>query len=381
MALKKRTHKILFVCTEDWFFCSHFLPLIKAARGIENAEILLATRIGDKRAELEVLGVKLIPVDFDRASMKGVSAVKLLLRLSKAFQREKPDIIHFIALKPIIIGGLAARLSLGSAKAYHLTGQGFFSLSNNSRHETLRRMFLRTITWYLRRPRSWLFIENPDDVSELRKYGNFPKNRQTILGGAGVNADQFPAQDTTSGDVVHLGFVGRLVWSKGVDVLIKAMDLVHLDGVRYQLDLYGSPDCENPRALSEEQLHEWSERDDVTWQGRSENVVEVWRRADMAVVPSRGGEGMPRAMLEAACCARPLIVTDVPGCRQFVRNGVEGYVVPPEDPQALAEAIQKLAGDASLRQKMGQAARQRVLGGFTEQHVIDDIVTVYRQLL
>ena len=215
----------------------------------------------------------------------------------------------------------------------------------------------------------------------LGRYGEVPEKRTSILGGAGVDTDHFTALPTPHNNPVRLAFVGRLVWSKGVDVLIEAMDIVKARGVSVQLDLYGAPDEDNPRSLTKAQLDIWNGRTDVDWHGRSENIVEVWQQADIALVPSRGGEGMPRAMLEAASCARPLIVTDVPGCRHFVRDGVEGYIVPPENPQALAKAIRRLAGDKELCEKMGKAARQRVLEGYTEEKVIRAVADVYGKLL
>lgn len=372
----------MFVCTEDWFFHSHFLPLVKAAKRIEGVQIVLATTTNGKHVEIERLGVRIIPVDFDRASMRFLSAGRLTRQLYGVFQREKPDLIHFIALKPIVIGGLAAaRIASKSATAYHLTGQGLFIVSKKVRHQKLKSVFLRLLTWYLRRPNSYLFLENPDDGEMLGKYGKVPRNRMSILGGAGVDADHFTALPVSQNKPLRLAFVGRLVWSKGVDVLIEALDLLKADGLHVALDLYGEPDADNPRSLTTEQLYEWNRREDVIWQGRSENVVEVWRDADIAVVPSRGGEGMPRAMLEAASCARPLIVTDVPGCRHFVRDGEEGYVVPPEDPAALAGAITKMVENENLRLKMGKAARQHVLKGFTERHVVANVASVYSNLL
>ena len=377
-----KSPKILFVCTEDWFFYSHFLPLVKSAKRIAGVQIVLASTTSGKHVEIERLGVRVIPVDFDRASMRLLSAGRLTRQLHNLFQHEKPDLVHFIALKPIVIGGLAAsRIALNSATAYHLTGQGLFTVSKEARHQKLKSVFLRLLTWYLRRPNSWLFLENPDDGEMLGKYGKVPQNRLSILGGAGVDAEHFSALPVGRNDPLRLAFVGRLVWSKGVDVLIEALDLLKADGLRVKLNLYGEPDVDNPRSLSKTQLDAWSEREDVTWHGRSENITEVWRQADIAVVPSRGGEGMPRAMLEAASCARPLIVTDVPGCRHFVRDGREGFVIPPEDPAALAEAISRLITDEELRLTMGQAARQRVLEGYTEDHVITAVADVYEKLL
>ncbi|MCP4936640.1 MAG: glycosyltransferase family 4 protein [bacterium] len=385
--MNSQSPKILFVCTEDWFFYSHFLPLVKAAKKIEGSRIYLATTTSGKHVEIERLGVKIIPIDFDRASMRFLSAGRVSWRLYRLFQQEKPDLIHFIALKPIVIGGLAAaRIALKSAAAYHLTGQGLFTVSKEARHQKLTSVFLRLLTWYLRRPDSWLFLENPDDGEMLGRYGKVPEHRLSILGGAGVDAEHFSAQPVSQNDspgsqAVRLAFVGRLVWSKGVDILIEAMDLLRADGLSVELDLYGEPDTDNPRSLTRTQLESWSERAEVNWHGRSEDIVEVWHRADIAVVPSRGGEGMPRAMLEAASCARPVIVTDVPGCRHFVRDGEEGIIVPPEDARALAVAIARLAKDEGLRLEMGNKARQRVLEGYTERHVVTAVADIYKKLL
>ncbi len=128
-------------------------------------------------------------------------------------------------------------------------------------------------------------------------------------------------------------------------------------------------------------IENWSRQTNVTYQGFSADVVTIWKNADISVVPTRTREGLPRAMLEAAVCARPLIVTDVPGCRHFVEDGVQGLVVPPEDADALAQAIAKLATNPQLRMRMAKAARQRVLGKFTTTHVINDVAKTYDRLL
>jgi len=378
--MKNNTKKILFVCTEDWFFHSHFLPLVDAARQMGADEIVLATTTHEKYRAIESLGVRIVPVDFERSSLRLFPAGRLISRLHRLFQKEQPDIVHFISLKPVVLGGLAiAPLAAKIATAYHFTGQGLIA-SKEKRHQRTRGLFLRLLTRFLRRPNSWLFLENPDDGEMLGQYGTVPGQRTTILGGAGVNTDHFTAQPAHHNSPLKLAFVGRLVWSKGVDILIAALDRVNAGKLCVTLDLYGTPDTANPRSVSQQQLNDWNKRPDVNWHGRCNNILGVWQGADIAVVPSRGGEGMPRAMLEAASCARPLVVTDVPGCRHFVRDGVEGLVVPPEDPAALAEAIARLAGDRALQLEMGNAARTRILAGYTERHVIDAVSRVYEKL-
>jgi glycosyltransferase involved in cell wall biosynthesis len=172
-----------------------------------------------------------------------------------------------------------------------------------------------------------------------------------------------------------------MVRSKGIDVLMQAFTALRNRGVRLQLELYGRSDADNPEPVPAELLTAWCRRPDAAWCGHVANVADIWRRTDIFVLASRGGEGLPRALLEAAACGRPLVVTDVPGNRDFVRNGVEGFLVPPDDPVMLAEALARLASDADLRRRMGMAARQRVLGGYTESHVQHSVLEAYRNLL
>ena len=373
--------KILFICTEDWFFRSHFLPLSDATSSVTGYETAVVCGVGQARAELEQRGLKIIPVEFSRSSNSLFPTLKLTWHLIKTLRRENPDIIHMISLKPIMLGGLVSRVVPWAACVYHLTGLGFLGVSESKKHHWLRKILIFLITFYLKRRRSWLVVENPDDLDALRQLGKVPKERTSIFGGAGVDPEKFPLLPEPGNKIPIAGYVGRMVWSKGVDVLISAMDRLAEDNASVNLDLYGIPDEGNPNAVSRAELELWNQRDDTIWHGLSNDVREVWAKADFAVMPSRGGEGLPRSLLEAASCAKALIVTDVPGCRHFVRDGVEGYIVPPGDAQALASAMKKLANDPGLRKRMGKAARERVIEGFSESHVRAKVLDVYNTLL
>jgi len=374
--------KIIFVVTEDWFFHSHFLPLVEAARRAGAGEIILAANVTGSHEAIGKHGVRVSPVAFERASRSPLSALRLMLRLNRLFRRQAPDIIHFISWKPILVGGLAARLAVAAhASIYHITGHGILTGDLDAGFTRMGARAARLLIRFLRDPRSWLLLENPDDGQALSRIGRLPADRVTMLGGAGVDPESFPPWPPADDQPLRLAFVGRLIWSKGLDVLIRALDLVRQAGQEVHLDIHGAPDPDNPRPVAMEDLRRWSRRPDVTWHGRSDDVSGAWKQAAVAVVPSRGGEGLPRSMLEAASSARPLIVTDVPGCRRFVRHGQEGLIVPPADPEALARAILELAADTGLRRRMGAAARQRVLDGFTQDHVIADMTAVYERLL
>ena len=378
--------KILYVCTEDWFFHSHFLPLIEAAKLSEFDNIFLATSIGSKYKEIEQRGVKVVSVDFERASKGFFSTLKLLRQLKYAIHAIEPDIIHFISLKPVLVGGLASLFYRTPAKVFHITGLGTLGEGNARKHKLQRALMFRLPALYLRQKNSELLVENPDDVEDLKRYGLAPDTPVTVLGGAGVDPGLFPdlsLRPAAAGRLkpVTLAFVGRMIKTKGVDVLVKAMAFPAVNALNVKLDLYGMPDPANPGSYSLETIKSWSNGTNVTYQGFSADIVTVWKNSDICVVPTRTREGLPRAMLEAAACARPLIVTDVPGCRHFVQNGIQGLVVPPEDAHALATAIAKLANDPKLRATMGKAARQRVLDAFTKTHVITDVAKAYDRLL
>jgi glycosyltransferase involved in cell wall biosynthesis len=168
-----------------------------------------------------------------------------------------------------------------------------------------------------------------------------------------------------------------MIRSKGVEVLAQASRLLRDRGVVVDVSLFGDADADNPEAISEAQLKAWQQEGLLTWHGRVEDVAGIWRASDICVLPSTSREGMPRAVLEAASSRRPLIVTDVPGSRHFVRDGLEGLIVPPANAEALAEALARLAGDSELRARMGQAARTRILDGFTIDHVKRGIRDAY----
>src|SRR5262249_30011782 len=181
-------------------------------------------------------------------------------------------------------------------------------------------------------------------------------------------------------EVPVAAYVGRMIKAKGIELLMQAYDLLLAEGLRLELHLFGGTDPGNRDAISAECLNEWCAERRARWHGHVSNIVEVWRTADFLVLPSRG-EGMSRALLEAAACARPLLVTDVPGNRHFVRDGVEGLVVPAGDARALANGLARLASDRALRVAMGEAARRRLLSGYTESHVKATYRASYAELI
>jgi glycosyltransferase involved in cell wall biosynthesis len=376
---KTQINRLALCVTEDWFALSHFKPLIRALRQVAT-EVVVITRDSGRAHEIEDLGARVRHFNYDRGSTNPLTTMTTARRLAEIVADEQPDAVHLIALKPIVLGALALRRQRTCPVAVHLTGLGLLAAADTQRARMVRRFALWQLGRLLSAPNSHLFVENTDDLSVARRAATDVAARSTVLGGAGVDPEHFAALPIPTG-TPQIAFVGRLVRSKGVDVLMAAVQRLNEAGRPLRIALYGPIDRDNPEAVSEAEIRGWEQAGFATWHGPVRDVRDVWRTSAIFVMAPRGGEGMPRSMLEAAACGRPLIVTDVPGCRHFVRDGIEGLVVAPDQPEPLAQALERLHTDASLRQTMGAAARARVLEGYTELAVERAVVTAWHACL
>jgi glycosyltransferase involved in cell wall biosynthesis len=377
-ASASRWAKILVVITEDWFALSHFVPLIGELRRLA-AGVVVATRSSGKIGEIERLGVRTRPFDMHRGSLNVGLQKQVRDGLAALIDEEKPDAVHAIAMQPMIMTSLALAQTQHrpSAVVLHLTGQGYLGSSRSPVAYLLRPLARAALRYSAARHTTWLIAENGDDVARMVLDRVAVPGRTAIVPGAGVDLALYPELAAPSNPTVKVAFVGRMLRSKGPQVLVGAQRMLRARGVAIDLALYGDADSGSRDAIPRETLSAWSAEAGIAWHGRTDDIVGVWRAADIAAVPALGGDGMPRAMLEAAACGRPLVVSDVPGCRQFVRPGVEGLVVAPGDPAALADALARLAGDPAWRQLAGAAARRRVLH-YSEDAVRARIRAVYR---
>ncbi|UMY18741.1 glycosyltransferase [Methylobacterium organophilum] len=369
---------LVFVVTEDWFFASHFLPMARAAVAM-GLSVAVVTRVRAHRAALEATGARVVELEAERSSLNPMAAGYAAGQLSAILKALKADLVHCIALRGILVGGTAAAMAGIDRRVYALTGLGLMG-ARDDRTGRLARLGLKgLIRGPLAGRRTRYLFENPDDARAL---GLDPADiAVTLVGGAGVDPDLFAPAPLPPVPPLRVAIVARMLWSKGIDVAVEALRRARAEGVPVELSLYGAPDASNRRAIPEATLRDWS-RDGVTWHGPTRDVAAVHAAHHAACLPSRGGEGLPRSLLEAAACGRALITTDVPGCRALVRDGVEGLVVPPGDAGALAAAFRRLAAAPEEVACLGQAARDRILtGGYTEAAVARAVTGLYAELL
>jgi glycosyltransferase involved in cell wall biosynthesis len=370
--------RLVFVVTEDWFFASHFLPMARAAVAM-GLSVAVVTRVRAHRAVIEATGARVVELEAERSSLNPMAAGYAAGQLAAILKGLKADIVHCIALRSILVGGTAAAMAGISGRVYALTGLGLMGARADVAGRLGRLALRQLIRGPLASKQTRFLFENPDDARAL---GLDPADTAvTIVGGAGIDPAQFPPGPQPPSPPLRIAIVARMLWSKGIDTAVEAVRLARAEGMAVELSLYGAPDASNRRAIPEETLRSWS-RDGVTWHGPTRDVTGVWAEHHVGCLPSRGGEGLPRTLLEAASCGRALLTTDVPGCRTLVRDGIEGVLVPPDDARSLAAAMVRLAADPLLAARMGEAARRRVIeGGFTEDAVMRAVSDLYADLL
>jgi glycosyltransferase involved in cell wall biosynthesis len=224
-------------------------------------------------------------------------------------------------------------------------------------------------------------VENSDDWRFLHEQVGLDKKTVILIRGIGVDVKRFLPSPENTGETSTVTLVSRMLWPKGVGELVEATRILRERGWPLRVQLVGTPDTSSRVSVPQDQLLEWQSEGVIDWLGYRDDVAELWRHSHIAVLPSYYREGIPRSLLEAAACARAIVTTDMPGCREIVRAGHNGLLVPPRDPHALADAIEHLLKNAETRQRMGKAGRELVEREFAEEHVVAQTLGVYRKLL
>ncbi len=366
--------KLLFVVTEDWYFVSHRLPLAVAARAA-GFEVTVATRVGAHGETIRAAGIRLIPFSLSRRGGNPLREVAALVHL---YRREWPDIVHHVALKPVLYGALAARLACVPAQVNAVAGLGWLFTSAKGMTRIIRPAVRRTLAWLLNARGSLTIVQNPDDRDLLIR-SHLSETRLRLIRGAGVDTTTFHPVPEPSGTVCIV-LVARMLWDKGVGDFVEAAHLLTQAGINARFVLVGEPDPGNPASIPESTLRAWHGQNGVEWWGRREDMPAVLHAAHIACLPSFYGEGLPKSLLEAAACSLPIVTTDAPGCREIVRDGDNGFLVPVRDAQALAAALRSLIENPVLRAEMGLRSREIVLAEFSREQVIAETLAVYREL-
>ena len=375
MALKP---KIIYFITEDWYFYSHRLPIARAARDA-GFEVIVITRVDKHRGLIMNEGFKLIPIALKRRSRNLISELISFIEIIRIYRHEKPDIVHQVAIKPILYGSLAARITGVSSVVNAFAGLGYIFVAEGWKAKLFRKIFSLAFRLVFFSKSVCCIFQNPDDIKLFVEKGIVEKEKTVLIRGSGVDTNRFHLTPEINGQPIVV-LASRMLWDKGISEFVDAVRQLKKRGVDLRAVLVGNPDSENPSSISKSILIKWKNDELVEWNGYEDNMPEVFKRSNIVVLPSYR-EGLPKVLLEAASCGRAIIATDVPGCREIVHHNVNGLLIPPYDSISLANALNELIEDQERRATMGACGREIVEEQFSEKIVVRQTMELYKKLL
>ena len=369
--------RILFVVNVDWFFISHFLHLARRARQ-QGWDVAVATHTGVKRRYLVDEGLTVVDLPVRRGGILPTGVYQAVDILAAELRRSPDTIVHGFGLFGIVVGTIAGIKAGSRKRVFSITGRGYSAVSW-SPSARLVRLFSGFFCRHIADGPStrWL-AENVSDLRSCRLSSAIADGRTAVVGGAGVNLRAFDVAPLPNRPPFKCALVARMIWSKGVDLAVHAVQIARERGLDVELSLVGPLDPDNPAGLTMEQMRQFESQPGVDWLGRIDDINGFWAGQHLAILPSRGGEGIPKALIEAAACGRPSVTTDVPGCNEFA-IATQGWSVPPNDSQALAAALIEIAGISTLSER-GRSARSAVAAHYTEEKVWAATELFYCQL-
>jgi glycosyltransferase involved in cell wall biosynthesis len=372
--------KLIFLVTEDWYFWSHRLPMARAARDA-GFDVIVATRVDRHGERIQQEGFTLHALRWRREDLGPWASLAAIIEIFQLYRHERPLIVHHVALKAALLGGIAAVLAGVPGVVSMIAGSGYGG-TNASWHIRAIGKFLRLI-WprLLLRRNCRVIVQNEEDRQAVAALRSDAAKRIVVIRGSGVDLDQFRPLPEPPEPPVTAAYVGRMIAIKGVASLVEAQQKLQRDGFDLRLILAGRPDPANPSSLDEATLARWARLPGISWTGYLSDVHPIWAAAHIAVLGSLGGEGLPKTLLEAASVGRAIVATDVPGTNDVARAGVNALLVPPNDPVRFAAALRELAGDAARRRRFAEAGRRLVEAEFSDRIVAAATAAVYQELL
>lgn len=372
--------KILLFANTDWYLYNFRRSLALAFKEAGH-EVLLLSPPGPYGERLQAHGLRWVPAPMQRLSLNPLRELRFLVWLIRLIRRENIDLMHGFTIKCAVYGALAARLAGNRPRVSAVAGMGYVFTSQSMKARLLRPV----VRWILRAAlggrSSRLILQNGDDVAVFEQARLIDRSHIRLIKGSGVDLTRFvPLRKTVSPPPFRVVLPARLLWDKGVGELVEASRQLKARGVAVEVLLAGEPDAGNPAAVSEDEIYRWQAADLVEWLGKVDDMPGLFQAVHAVVLPSYR-EGLPKSLIEAAGCALPLVTSDVPGCREVVIDAVDGLLVPVRDAAALADAIERLAGDPVLCRRLGEAARRKAEAEFDERIVIERTMAVYQELL
>jgi len=370
--------KLLFIVNEDYYFLSHRTHLALSAIS-EGFEVAVLCHVNSSREKITNLGLQLFAWNIKRGSLNPISEIRSFIELASVIHRFKPDLIHAVSLKAVLYTALATIKNHNCSLVYALGGLGYVFHSNKLSASVIRFFIAKVFGYFFSRPNVRIILQNDDDLSLLLRYKAIKKENVKFIYGVGVDTNYFNITPIPSGKPLIV-LPARLLWSKGVREFVSVAKILRQRGLDVRFALVGEIDIHNPETVPSSQIDTWVSEGVVEAWGHRNDMYEVYKQSTIVCQPAHH-EGLPKSLLEAASCGRPIVCFDVPGCREIVINGVNGFLAPFMDIQKLAQSIEELINNYDLCVKMGKAGRELILKEFTQEIKTKETIDVWHELL
>jgi len=370
--------KLLYFVSVDWYFVSHRLPLAVAAQNA-GYDVTVVTQVLEHGDAIRDAGLKLAPVTIGRASVNPLRELQSVAELVGQYRAIAPDLVHNVAVKPVVYGTLAARAAGVKGVVNALMGLGWVFSSDSAKARALRPLVTAALRLSLAGTSTRTIVQNADDAALLAQRRLTRPEKIRLIRGSGVDPEKYSTKPPPAG-VPLVVLPARLLIAKGVREFLQAAALLNAKGVAARFALVGKPDADNVAAVPMAEIERAVAAGDIEYWGWREDIPRVLAQASIVCLPTFYGEGLPKALLEAAASARAIVATDVPGCREIVRPGENGWLVPPRDVPALAAALREAIARPEVCARYGAAGRRMVEREFSLAAVIRDTLAVYEEL-
>lgn len=372
--------RLLFIVNVDWFFVSHRLPIAIEAIN-QGYEVHIACAITDKSEILKSNGLIVHPLNMHRSKGGFFTIINEFAEILSLVREVSPNILHLVTIKPVLLGGITARLVRVPSVVSAVSGLGFVFV-NRGLWALMRRkviaFFYRIALGHINQK---VIFQNISDQLKLSRSINLQNERVALIHGSGVDLSIYTAHQKQASGLPIVLFASRLLADKGVNEFISAATIINSSEIHARFVLVGEIDPSNPSSIQQDQINQWVKKGDIEFWGYQDDMVRVLSQSTIVVLPSYYGEGLPKILIEAAACARAVITTDHPGCRDAIEDGVTGILVPVRNAGAIANAIKGLLRDPKQCEAMGRAGRQRAEKMFDVKYVVSEHIRIYNKLL
>ncbi|MEL7311216.1 MAG: glycosyltransferase family 4 protein [Pseudomonadota bacterium] len=372
----KTQPRIVLFSNTSWYLYNFRRQLLERLRDSGFSVVLLSPK-DDYTDALVTAGFEWHEFKLDRRSVNPLSQVGVLVRLWRAFRSLKPDVVHLFTVKCVVLGGIASRIAGVPRRVHAIAGLG--SVFSDSHRRALRAAVSFALRLATAGSGSAIIVQNPDDAKRLQLQGIAPPDRIHLVRGSGVDGQRFHMRrDRTKEQRVRVLFAARLLKAKGVQDFVRIAKRTQTPDVEFLIA--GERDPGNPDSVDESFLQHCTSVKNLRLLGHVDDMVSLLQSTSLVVLPSSYGEGVPRTLVESAAASLPLVAYDVPGSREIIVDGHNGFLCPVGDFEALAAAVQQLIADPQLRERYSKASREHFETEYDEKTVNRKTLDIYRHL-